>query len=407
MFFKQNRTVHFVGVGGIGLSGLARICMHKGILASGSDSKPSAITDALQQEGLNYFTEHKKSNVPEDCDLLVFSEAVPSDNPERQAAKEMDIPEMNYFEALAAATTEHKLIAIAGTHGKTTTTAMLSLILIRAGLDPMVLVGTKLKEFKGSNVNLGAGEYFVVEACEYRDNFRHLSPWLLGVVNMDLDHIDAFASQEEYEAAFKRLAAKSDAVIWPEEIPDYQGPLGVPGAHNRADASLAAHCARQCGVEESVIESALAEFTGTWRRFEYKGECNGAPVIDDYGHHPVEIAAVLKTVREQYPDKTIKLVFQPHQYSRTKAFFDEFVQELSKADEVWIPNIYECRDTEEDKSITAEDLVAAIEKAGGHAKNGNGVEATAQTLKSQDHSKAIILVMGAGNVTEIANALVY
>lgn len=406
MFFEEYKTIHCVGIGGIGLSGLARIAAAKGITVTGSDSTASHITDQLSEEGITTHIGHDASHLPKDCDLLVYSEAIPLENTEIQEADSRGIPKMTYFEALGLLTESYKLIAISGTHGKTTTTAMLSLILTEAGLDPTVLVGTNLKEFNGRNVRIGESDLFVVEACEYRNNFRHLQPWLFGVINMDLDHLDAYPNEAAYQAAFHDLAEKSEEVIWPGEFETYSGEVGVPGDHNKIDAGLAAHCARALGASEEAIAKALKNFTGTWRRYEMKGEYNEAIIYDDYAHHPVEIKAVLKTARAQYPEKNILVVYQPHQYSRTKAFFDEFAQSFSDADEVIVPDIYECRDTEEDKTVSAEGLAEAIHANGTKASFGNGLENTLKTLKSSIGEGDVVFIMGAGNVTDLATSLV-
>lgn len=406
MFFEDYKSIHCVGIGGIGLSGLARICAAKGMKVTGSDSTASHITDQLNEEGILTHIGHDADHLQKNCDLLVYSEAIPMSNVEILAAKDMGIPTMTYFQALGLLTDSYKLIAISGTHGKTTTTAMLSLILTEAGLDPTVLVGTNLKEFNGRNVRIGESDLFVVEACEYRNNFRHLNPHLFGVINMDLDHLDSYSNEGEYQMAFHDLADKSEETIWPGEFEVYDGEVGVPGEHNKIDAGLAAHCARELGASEEAIGSALRKFTGTWRRYELKGEFKGAKIYDDYAHHPVEIKAVLKTAREQYPDKVIKVVYQPHQYSRTKAFFSEFAESFKDANEVIVPDIYECRDSEEDKTVSAEGLAHAINESGTPARFGDGLENTLSILRKEVENDEVVFIMGAGTVTWIAEELV-
>ena len=297
-------------------------------------------------------------------------------------------------------------MAVAGTHGKTTTTAMLALILIEAGLDPTVLVGSKLKEFGNSNLRVGGGEIFLVEACEYRRNFMHLRPDFLGILNVEYDHVDYFKDFEDYQAAFDELAGQSGEVIQPDEVAEYEGELGLPGVHNMMNAGMAAQMARRLGVGEEVIARVLAGFEGTWRRFEYKGELNGAAVYDDYAHHPTEIIATLEASREKHPDARIVAVFQPHQYSRTAGLMEDFAGAFEEADEVIIPNIYEVRDQEADKRAgSAEKLVDAISAHHENVRDGGGLENTAKYLMGSVGEGDLVMVMGAGDVTHMVPVL--
>ncbi len=391
------QKIHFVGIGGIGMSGLARFCSHEGKVVTGSDSTESVITEALQKEAVPVQIGH--GALPSEIDVLVYSEAIPEENLERQEAVDKNIPTLSYFEALGQWSSKMKTIAIAGTHGKTTTTAMLSLILEKAGLDPNALIGSNLKEFEGKNVRFGASNLFVVEACEYRRNFRYLRPEVLGILNVELDHVDYFKSFEDYQAAFDELASQSGQCVGAEDYQSYEGPLGIPGRHNRMNAGLAAHVARILGVSDDVIEASLAEFTGTWRRFEYRGTCNGALVYDDYAHHPTEIRATLAAVREKHPEANVLAVFQPHQYNRTAGLLEEFAQSFDEADHVIIPNIYEVRDSEADKAaVSAEKLVEAITRHHQKVEFGNGIDNTAKLLLQEAKAGDFILIMGAGPI---------
>jgi UDP-N-acetylmuramate--alanine ligase len=340
--------------------------------------------------------------LPRDTDLVIYSEAVPLGTPELELAREWGVPTMTYFEALGEVADSYRLVAVAGTHGKTTTVAMLALILTEAGLDPTVVVGSRLKEFGNSNLRVGESDILLVEACEYRRNFLHLKPDLLGVLNMELDHVDFFEGWEDYESAFEELAEQSDEVIWPDEVGEYEGELLVPGWHNLLNAGMAAALARRLGVSEDVIALSLAQFTGTWRRFEYRGTLNGALVYDDYAHHPTEIMATLEAAREKHPDSKLIAVFQPHQYSRTAGLMDGFAESFEEADEVIIPNIYEVRDQASDKEAgSAEKLVAAISEHHGNVKNGYGFDATANYLRDTVQAGDLIMVMGAGDITHM------
>ncbi len=398
MDFKEAKRVYMVGIGGIGMSGLARLLKSRGVYVHGSDSTESGITQKLQAEGISVEIGHSNPN----GDFLVYSEAVPPEDSARLWATEQGIPSLNYFQALGEFTSDYKVIAIAGTHGKTTTTAMVGLILIAAGLDPTVLVGSNLKEFDGKNVRIGQSEWFVVEACEYRRNFMTLKPEILAILNVELDHVDYYKNAEDYERAFEELAAQSKEVIHQDAYSAYELPLGVPGDHNRKNAGMAALIARRLGIATSAIHSVLSQFSGTWRRFEYRGEYNGAMIYDDYAHHPTEIRATLAGTREIHPDAKIRVVFQPHQYNRTAGLLEEFGKAFEGADEVIIPNIYEVRDSAADKAaVSPERLVEEIQKHHQNARFGDGVENTALYLRETAQVGDLILVMGAGPIDAI------
>lgn len=402
-FFEDQNEIYFVGIGGIGMSGLARLLKAFGKEVSGSDSTPSSTVSELEAEEIPVSIGHEPDEMSDSTELVIYSEAIPPINPQLLKAKELEIPMMSYFEALGEITKNYRLLAIAGTHGKTTTTAMLGLILEHAGYSPTVLLGSKLKEFGNRNVSIGESDLFVLEACEYRRNFMSLKPDLLGITNMELDHTDYFKSWEDYKKAFEDLASQSEEVLWPEDSAEYEGELGVPGEHNQLNAGLAAHMARRLGVPELNIAAALAEYKGAWRRFEFKGETiSGARVYDDYAHHPTEILATLAGAREKYPDARIVAVFQPHQYSRTAALLEGFAESFEDADEVIIPNIYEARDTAADKkAVSVESLVEAISAHHDLVRNGEGLEATAEYLNETLNDGDLVLVMGAGDVGKI------
>jgi UDP-N-acetylmuramate--alanine ligase len=401
--FEPGAKIHFVGIGGIGMSGLARWFHAVGAKVSGSDLYESETTQALIEEGIQVSIGHSAENLAEGLNLLIYSEAIPKNNPERIEADSSGIESMNYFEALGEVTSNYKVIAVAGTHGKTTTTAMLGLILIKAGLEPTVLVGSKLQEFDNKNLRMGAGELFVVEACEYRRNFLPLQPDLLGVLNIEFDHVDYFKDFDDYQEAFEQLAEQSKETVWPDDISEYEGLLGVPGHHNRMNAGMAAYLARRLGAPERAIADALKEYTGSWRRFEHKPSINGAVVIDDYAHHPTEILATLEAARDTYPERRIIAVFQPHQHSRTRELMDEFSTAFEEADMVIIPNIYAARDSHEDKATTAEDLVLKIAEHHDQVYFGDGLENTKLSLEEIAQDNDLILVMGAGDVGSITD----
>jgi len=390
--FEGINQVHFIGIGGIGMSSLARLFMAQGKRVTGSDQNESDLVKELIEEGAQIHIGH--SALPEGTECVVYSEAIPEENPERVAAAELPI--FNYFEALGEASRDYKVLAVAGTHGKTTTTAMLGYLLQEVGLDPTVIVGSKVPQFDNKNFRMGKSKWMVVEACEYRRNFLPLRPHVLGITNMELDHLDYFIDEADYIEAFNELKAQSETTV---PAMDFWDPVGLPGSHNRENAGLAAAMARSIGVEDF---SALARFKGTWRRFQDRGEWNGAIVIDDYAHHPTELTVTIQTVRKEYPAKRVIAVFQPHQHSRTAAFVQEFAQALKLADLVIIPNIYATRDTEEDKlAMSEENFIDELREFGVNVEYPGSLEETASYLNPILSDQDLVLIMGAGDVNRI------
>lgn len=390
--FEEINQLHLIGVGGIGMSAIARFFLAHGKIVTGSDRSDSKIIQELIEEGAVITLGH--GGLPEGTEAVVYSEAIPESNPERQAAS--GLPSFNYFEALGEISKKYKVLAVAGTHGKTTTTAMLGYLLQEVGLDPTVIVGSKVPQFGGKNFRMGKSEWMVVEACEYRRNFLPLNPEILGITNIELDHLDYFKDEEDYQMAFDELEAQSKHVV---SAIEFDGPVGVPGRHNRENAALAVAMAKAIGVNDF---SALGRFEGTWRRFQRRGEWNGAPVVDDYAHHPTELTVTLETAREEFPGKNLVAVFQPHQHSRTSAFIDGFTKALALADLVIIPNIYASRDTEEQKeSMSAEHFVAELAAEGVNIRLTGSIEATVELLKNTLTPNDALIVMGAGNVSAV------
>jgi UDP-N-acetylmuramate--alanine ligase len=420
------QRVHMIGVGGIGMSGLARLFLHEGKQVSGSDRAPSAITDALQTEGLVFFPTQEAENIEPGIDLVVYTEAMAKDHPEMEAARALGVPMMNYFEALALVANRYYLIAIAGTHGKTTTTAMLIDVLEEAGLDPTAIVGS-LRSRTHSNFRAGKSKYFVVEACEYKRDFLHLEPDVLVITNIEAEHLDYYKNLADVQTAFHELAAKVPAggaviaetanpavsavlngiaasVIDYKECVDLTLQLTQPGIHNRMNAGAATAASAFLGIDADVTRRALEQFAGTWRRFEYRGMVHGAPIYDDYGHHPTELKATIAGAREKFPDKKLTIVYQPHMYSRTHALFDDFVNALSLADRVFLVPIYAAREPNE-SGVSSEQLVEAIKKEGTEAQFFHTLEAAALAVKESVSAEDVVLVMGAGDVTHVADSL--
>jgi UDP-N-acetylmuramate--alanine ligase len=427
MKLSDFKRAHFVGVGGIGMSGLARLFLHEGKEVSGSDRSPSDITRALEAEGVTLFPSQIASNIEGDVDLVVYTEAMPKDHEELVRARELGIPMMNYFEALGMVANEYYLIAVAGSHGKTTTTAMLIDIFEEAGFDPTAIVGSLRAKTK-SNYRAGKSKYFIVEACEYRRDFMSLEPDILVITNIEHEHVDYYKDLGAVQQAFREFALQvreGGAVVVnfsaPNIAPVLEGvtaklvdygkyfdptqKLTMPGMHNQMNAAAAKAAAGIVGIETDVSSQALEHFAGTWRRFEYKGEVNGAKVYDDYGHHPTEIAATIKGARELYPDRKLTLVFQSHTYSRTLTLFSDFVDALSRADRIIVLPIYAARE-ENTSGVSHAKLVDALKEKGSDALTLDTFDEAVAGLRKTVGPTDLVLVMGAGDITQVATELV-
>ena len=412
------------------MSALARFWQHEGAVVTGSDREPSLITEGLEALGIVIDYEQKAENISSrpDLELVVYTEAMSKDHPEMAAVRALGVPMVNYFEALGQVANEYYLIAVAGSHGKTTTTAMITDILEEAGLDPTAIIGSLRSKTK-SNFRAGKSKYAVVEACEYKRDYLHLAPDVLVITNLEWEHVDYYKDLADVQSAFREFAMKvpedgaivtnvTDPNIAPviaglsTNIIDYRPLIDLtlklrqPGMHTRMNAAAARGAAEFLGIETTKVNEALEWFAGTWRRFEYKGEVNGAPVYDDYGHHPTELRATFAGVRELYPDHKLKAVFQSHTYSRTHELFADFVNVLATADEVSLLPIYAARE-ENQWGVTSEKLATAIIEKGTPCTVYETIPACALAIKeslSYD-KKEVVLVIGAGAVTEVAALL--
>ncbi|MFH1193632.1 MAG: UDP-N-acetylmuramate--L-alanine ligase [bacterium] len=425
--FKNYKKIHFVGAGGIGVSALAKLAILQGVKVSGSDATESETLDELRKMGAKIFVGHKKENVPAGVDLIIFSDAVPKDNPERSFIPPLDkggrggVVEKSYYEALGELSREKKTIAVSGTNGKSTTTAMLGKILIDAGFDPTVIVGSKIKDFKYGNLHPGKSEWLVLEACEHNAHMLNLSPECIVLTNIEADHLDFYKNLENILKSFETYVShmpQSGFLIYnaddkntsrviptsPSVIPAKAGiqaisygegkgadfgfanrsageggqkfefvmegrtigeiELKIPGMFNVYNAMAAASAAHNMGVEFDKIKKSLAEFSGLWRRFEKVGEFKGAPVISDYGHHPTAIAATILAAHEFFPGRRVVLAFEPHQHHRTQALFADFVRAFDEAEVVILSEIYnvEGRVSESDREVSSKKLADAIVK---------------------------------------------
>ncbi len=423
------KKVFFIGIGGIGMSALAQYFKDQGVVVTGSDRDPSPkVHDVLGAHGISVVIGHHPDNVPADASLVVYSDAVVEGSEgfvERLRARELDIKEQSYFEALGEVSKGKRTVAVAGTHGKTTTTGMLAKILKDAGASPTAIVGSLVKDF-GSNYLHGDSDIFVVEACEYRDHLLELSPEILVITNLEWDHTDWFPSLEALQATFKKAvervsahgaivtdpnnpniapllaSAKARIVDYTKE-PVYE--LRLPGEFNQQNARAAAAAARAIlpTISETTIADSLAEFHGTWRRFEYKGKtAKGADVYDDYAHHPTAIRVTLKALRKKVKGK-IFVAFHPHLYSRTRDLLDEFAVAFSDADKVFIAPIYAAREAD-DGSISSAILAERIRATGTDA-TALDFDAIEKELNAAGPGDTI-MTMGAGDIYKVADALV-
>lgn len=420
------KKVHFVGIGGIGISAIARMMLQDGKDVSGSDIARSDITDALEEKGSKIFVGQSVDQIPEDTDLIVYTNAIKSANVSfLEELKKLGKPLLSYPEMLRIVSESKKTIAISGTHGKTTTTAMIATLLIDAKFDPTVVVGAFLKR-EESNVVVGKGDYFIVEADEYRRAFLNLKPVVLVITNIDNDHLDYYKDLADIKSAFHELAlsVREDGFVitnatHPHIVPVLKGVratvidyglikqvpgLKFPGKHNIENAKAALAVAEALGVDGEQARASLKAFLGTTRRFEYKGETAvGALVYDDYAHNPQKVRAALEGAREKYPDRKIFAVFQPHLFSRTKILLNEFAKSFTDADDVIVLPIYGAREID-DGTISNEDLAQAVRKEQSTAQALTFEEA-GEYVKKIAKSGDVIVTLGAGEAYKVGEDL--
>ncbi len=428
MNFDSIKKIHFIGIGGIGISALARLMLFDKKEVSGTNNHESRETlDPLRAQGVSISLDTDPNVLPE-ADCYIYSDAWIENFPAVvRAARATGKPTLSYFEALGAIANQYYLIAVAGTHGKTTTTAMIIDVLEEAGLDPTAVVGS-LRAKTGSNFRAGKNKYFVVEADEYMRHFLNFSPDILVILNIEADHLDYYADLEAIQSAFHALARQvrdggfvvcdtASPALAPVlrnlsvQVIDYSRffnpllPLLVIGMHNFQNAAAALAVAHILRIEKNSAQKALSEFTGTWRRFEYKGVMPGGAILyDDYGHHPTEVRVTVRAAREKFRDKHIIVVFHPHLYSRTKLLFDDFKKAFQDADEVVLAPIFAARE-KDDGTISHTMLAEAIEAEGVSARALDTFEDIAMYLKKQDREGAVIITMGAGDIYKIGTEL--
>ncbi|QRN83356.1 UDP-N-acetylmuramate--L-alanine ligase [Chloroflexota bacterium] len=442
--------VHLIGIGGTGLSAIARVLLEKGYQVSGSDRQASPLFDAVTQAGATTYVGHVSEQVS-GADLVVRSSAVPDDNPEVQYALAHQIPVLKRSDFLAELTQGQDVLAVAGTHGKTTTTTMLIWMLIEMGLDPSFIAGGVVNQLN-RNAHAGQGDYFVIEADEYDNMFLGLAPKIAIVTNMEHDHPDCFPTPRDYRKAFKSFLGKvrSDGLAfvcqddpgaaslgeemsaeesiltygsrpevnyrainnvivdgWPTFTLMYgdealgQVKLAIPGWHNVLNATGALGAIHQLGLDLPAAIRALVAFTGAGRRFEVLGEVSGVTIIDDYGHHPTEIAATLEAAHSRYQNHRIWAIWQPHTYSRTQSLEAEFISALAIADRVGVLKIYAAR--EKDPGYSARVIADALPagKAAYLDDFGAATEYLLQEIKPND----VLIIFSAGDATQVSQSV--
>ena len=453
--FEHPIHVYFIGIGGISMSGLAEVLLSENFRVSGSDWNRSPLTDLLERQGahINFGKPQRAENITDDIDLVVYTAAVHTDNPEFAEARRREIPVLTRAQFLGQLMRNYKLpIAVSGTHGKTTTTSMISEILLKADMDPTLSVGGILKSIHG-NIRIGKSGIFVAEACEYTNSFLSFFPKVGIILNVEEDHLDFFKDLDDIRASFRKFAqlipadgtliinadidrvgeitsglacrvitfgTKPDADYYATDI-SYDTmadgtfrlhrfgqdggiiTLGVPGVHNILNALAALALSDLLGVDPETAKTALGAFHGTDRRFEYKGEINGVTIIDDYAHHPTEITATL-TAAQKVPHRTLWCVFQPHTYTRTKAFLKDFADALCHADKVILADIYAAREADT-LGISSADIQKIIQNSGKECFYFHTFEEIEKFILKNCMNGDLLITMGAGNVVNIGETL--
>ncbi|MDR1247638.1 MAG: UDP-N-acetylmuramate--L-alanine ligase [Clostridiales Family XIII bacterium] len=453
--FSGKKRIHCVGIGGIGLSAVAEILMARGFRVSGSDMKESEITDRLMARGATVYLGHRPKNIA-GADLIVYSAAVSPENPELVSAAAAGVGTVTRAEALGALMADYEnSVAIAGTHGKTTTTSMISLILKDGGVSPTVLVGGNLSEL-GGNVEVGDGAYFVTEACEYMDSFLSLSPKYAVILNIDSDHLDYFMDIDHIVRSFDSFVNRTPqngAIVAYDANPFVNSilknlnrrvitfgfhercsyvatdiafnqagmprfsilcegkrlcavQLAVPGEHNIANALAAFACCHDMGVDAESVKQTIEKFEGTQRRFDLLGETeNGVRIVDDYAHHPAEITATLKAAKNT-PHRDLWCLFQPHTYTRTIALFNEFVEAFDLADKLMMAEIYAAREKNIHK-ISSKALITEINKrrSDGGAEYFPDFDEMAAYVRANAKPGDLVITMGAGDIYKVGEMI--
>lgn len=449
------RKIHLIGLGGCGMRALAKVLLDEGAHVSGSDQAAGRAIELLAQQGVTVGIGQNGENIPPDCELVVQSAAIHEQNPELLAARKRGLEVVKYSQMLGRLMSQRVGMAVSGTHGKSTTTAMLAYAMTAAGMEPTYIVGATVEQLGGPS-GVGSGKHFIVEACEFDRSFLNYRPRHAVILNVEEDHLDCykdlaaiietfkvFASQVSADGTLvvngedrNALAAASSATAEVQtfglaEHCTWRGvnvtaengrysldvllggqafcrlSLSLPGLHNAYNALSATAMLHAAGVSPERITRHLGEFSGTRRRMTFKGTAGGVTVLDDYAHHPTEIQVTLRAVREAYHPSRLICVFQPHQHSRTRFLLKDFARSFAAAELVIVPDIYFVRDSAREKDhISAEDLVAQIRLHGGNAMYLKTFDDINRHLQSSLHPGDLVVTMGAGNIWEVADETV-
>jgi UDP-N-acetylmuramate--alanine ligase len=445
---------HFIGAGGVGMSGLAGMLLKHKAIVTGSDLAGTAVTDALCRMGASIKIGHRRDNVPPAADVVVFSAAIKEDNPELAAARRAGLAVYKYARMLGVVSGLFECIAVSGTHGKSTTGGWLAYCLEQAGLSPSFVIGANVSQLGGSS-GTGSGPHFVVEACEYDRSFLNLSPRIACILNIEQDHLDYYADTGEIVAAFGQFARRLDGggalivngddanaaavvaalpgslrcetfgfganclfrargVSLVQGLPNFEVcrggepigrvRIGLPGRHNVLNALAVFAASAAAGVEPPRIPELMEGFTGIERRLMLKGVFGGVTVVDDYAHHPTEIAATLDALRQRYEPRRIWCVFQPHQYSRTRFLLDDFAESFKLADVTIVPEIYFVRDTAgARRRVNSRVLVEKMRRAGSEAMFIESFGEICGHLGKHAAAGDLVVTMGAGDIWKVAD----
>lgn len=451
---QAGMAVHMIGIGGTGMRGAAAILLRRGLVVSGSDQNDSAEVRKLAAEGVRIRTAQSADALPEHCDLVVYSAAIKDTNPELMAARERGLTVIKYAQLLGLLMADRMGIALAGTHGKSTTTAMTSFILREAGFDPCFVVGAQVPQLGGSS-GVGDGQHFVVEACEFDRSYLNLHPRLAAILNVEEDHLDYYRDLDEIVESFSSFARRlpadgllvvnadsphamkaAQAAVAPletfalntrarwnaailgqkrgcyrftvlrDERPLTDVELAIPGLHHVSNALAAMALTFRAGIEPETVAKAISGFKGAERRLTWKGCVAGVNVVDDYAHHPTELQVTIQAAREYYSPRKLFVVFQPHQHSRTRFLLDDFARSFESADVVVVPDIFFVRDSQAEASrVDSKVLVDLIRRYGRDARYQPSFQQIVSSLCAEAQPGDLVITMGAGDIWRVADGL--
>ncbi len=440
----KNKKVHFVGIGGIGISALAYYYLSEGAEVTGSDLNSSIITERLKKAGARISIGHNKKNLDEKTEKVFKSVAVPKSNPEIKKAEKLRIEVLTYPEEVGELTKKYRTIAVSGAHGKGTTTAFLSLALIKAGFDPTVIIGTNLKEFGNKNFRKGKSRWLILEADEYKKAFLNYQPEFVITTNIDREHLDCFKNLEEIKETFlsfwKKVPSNGAVVLnrkdkniksltqrkdfqkikaevcffsfKQKEVGKFKNKLKIPGRHNLENALGALTLTQKLGINEKTAIKGMAQYKGAWRRFERKKiKIKGKKItlVSDYAHHPSEIKSTLQAAREEFKNRKIWTVFQPHQYQRTHYLFEEFKDCFNKTDKVILTEIYDVAGREEKsikKKVSGKKLMESLNLKKENKYFVKDFRKIKTFLKEKVEDGDVVVIMGAGDIYKVFDNLI-